>query len=223
MKHLLALTALVLIAAAPANWANRARQLPSGAIVLGNPAAKVKFVEYLSFSCSHCAEFTAEAKLPLKRDYVAKGNVSVEVRNAVRDRYDFTASLLARCGGPSRFFGNSEAIMASQNVWLGKAGAFDAANAEAMAKLPIDQTLPLIMRGVGLDLVMKARGFTPAQMNACLISKPDQKVIVAMTSEAWNIRKIDGTPAFMINDKPFSAPGHWSAVEPEIKSALAAQ
>jgi protein-disulfide isomerase len=223
MKPLFAIAALALIAAAPVNWASRARQIPSGAIVLGNPAAKVKFVEYLSFSCSHCAEFTAEAKLPLKRDYVAKGQVSVEVRNAVRDRYDFTAALLARCGGPSRFFGNSEAIMANQSAWLGKAAAFDAANSEKMSKLPINQTLPLIARGVGLDGIMKARGFTPAQINACLISKADQKAVVDMTSEAWNDRKITGTPAFLINGQLITASAHWYSVEPELKSALAAQ
>ncbi len=223
MRRLFAILALVMIASAPANWANRARLIPSGAIVLGNPAAKVKFVEYLSYSCSHCAEFTAEAKLPLKRDYVAKGQVSVEVRNAVRDGYDFTAALLARCGGPSRFTGNTEAIMASQSAWLGKAAAFDAANSEKLSKLPIDQRLSLIMRGVGLDGVMKARGFTPAQINACLISKGDQKAVVDMTNEAWKVQKITGTPAFLINGQPITASGHWHSVEPELKSALAAQ
>ena len=223
MKHLFAIAAIALIAAAPINWAGRARQIPSGAIVLGNPAAKVKFVEYLSYTCSHCAEFTAEAKLPLKRDYIAKGQVSVEVRNAVRDGYDFAAAMLARCGGPSRFFGNTEAIMASQGTWLSKAGAFDAANAEKMSKLPIDQRLLLMARGVGLDAVMKPRGFTPAQINACLINKADQKAVTAMTNEAWNDRKISGTPAFLINGQTVTAAGHWYAVEPELKSALAAQ
>lgn len=223
MKALFAIAALTLIAAAPVNWTSRARQLPSGAIVLGNPAAKVKFVEYLSFSCSHCADFTAETKLPLKRDYVAKGTVSVEIRNAVRDGYDFTAALLVRCGGPSRFFGNSEAIMASQSAWLGKAAAFDAANSEQISKLPINQRLPLIARGVGLDSIMKARGFTPAQINACLISKGDQKAVVDMTSEAWNVRKISGTPAFLINGQLTTVPGKWGTIEPELKSALSAQ
>jgi protein-disulfide isomerase len=223
MKQLFAIAAIALIAAAPINWASRARQIPSGAIVLGNPAAKVKFVEYLSYTCSHCAEFTAEAKLPLKRDYVAKGQVSVEVRNAVRDGYDFTAAMLARCGGPSRFFGNTEAIIASQGTWLSKAAAFDAANSEKMSKLPIDQRLLLMARGVGLDGVMKARGFTPAQINACLINKADQKAVTAMTNEAWNDRKISGTPAFLINGQTVTAAGHWNAVEPELKSALAAQ
>jgi protein-disulfide isomerase len=223
MKRLIMCAALALVAAAPVNWTNNVRQAPSGAMVRGNPAAKVKLVEYLSFSCPHCATFVSEAKVPLTRDYVAKGAATVEVRNAVRDRYDFAAALLARCGGPARFFGNADALMAGQQSWMSQAVAFDRANAEKMAKLPINDSLKLIVQGTGLATIMKARGFTPAQINACLISKPDQQKISAMTNEAWNGLKIAGTPAFLINDTLSTEPGTWAAIDTQLKTALAAQ
>jgi protein-disulfide isomerase len=210
-----------LVAAAP-NWVGSVRTQPNGAVVMGNPAAKVKLVEYLSYTCGHCAHFAGESKGPLRQGYVAKGLVSVELRNAVRDRFDFAAAVLARCGGPSRFHGNSEALFAAQESWLGRAQAFEAENSARMNSLSINDSLKLIARGIGLDAIMKERGFTPAQIDVCLTSKPDQDAVVGMANEAWNTRKIKGTPSFMINGAVVEGVGNWVALEPRIKSAAMA-
>ncbi len=221
---LIVIATLSIGAAPPApKWASTVTLAPNGAFVMGNPAAKAKLVEYLSYTCSHCAEFTAEAAVPLKRDYVAKGLVSVEFRNAVRDRLDFTAALLARCGGPRQFFAISDQLMATQSVWLGKAQAFSEANGERLEKMPINEGLKLIARGLGFDAIMKARGISPADMDACLTNKAAQDKIAGMTNEAWGSRKIQGTPSFLINDTLVSAPGKWAMIEPELKTALAAK
>lgn len=219
----LAIGAVALVAAAAPNWVASVRVQPNGAFVMGKPAAPVKLVEYLSYTCSHCAHFTGEASVPLKAGYVAKGLATVEVRNAVRDRYDFTAALLARCGGPSKFFGNTEALFATQATWLGKASAFETANAERMSKLAMNDSLKAIARGVGLDTLMRARGLSPTQIDACLSDAAAQKQVVAMTNEAWSIRKINGTPSFLINGNAFEGPGSWAAVEAGLKAALAAK
>lgn len=215
--------AVALVAAAAPNWVASVRVQPNGAFVMGKPAAPVKLVEYLSYTCSHCAHFTGEASAPLKAGYVAKGLATVEVRNAVRDRYDFTAALLARCGGPSKFFGNTEALFATQAAWLGKASTFETANAERISKLAMNDSLKAIARGVGLDTLMHARGLSAAQIDACLSDAAAQKQVVAMTNEAWTIRKINGTPSFLINGNAFEGPGSWAAVETGLKAALAAK
>jgi hypothetical protein len=41
-----------------------------------------------------------------------------------------------------------------------------------------------------------------------------------MTNEAWNIRKIEGTPSFLINGTSISAVGSWAMIEPLLKTAL---
>lgn len=217
----LAFGAFALIAATAPNWISSVRVQPNGAFIMGKPAAPVKLVEYLSYTCSHCAHFTGEASAPLKANYITKGLASVEVRNAVRDRYDFTAALLARCGGPARFFGNSEALFATQAMWLGKASEFETANADQLGKLAMNESLKAIARGVGLDAIMKARGFTPVQIDACLSDAAAQKQVVAMTNEAWSIRKINGTPSFLINGTAYEGPGTWAGVEGGLKTALA--
>jgi len=219
----LVIGAIALVAAAAPNWVASVRIQPNGAFVMGKPAAPVKLVEYLSYTCSHCAHFTGEASAPLKAGYVAKGLATVEVRNAVRDRYDFTAALLARCGGPSKFFGNSEALFATQSTWLGKASAFETANADRMSKLAMNDSLKAIAKGVGLDALMRARGLSVAQIDACLTDAAAQKQVIAMTNEAWTVRKINGTPSFLINGNAFEGPGSWAAVEAGLKTALAAK
>jgi protein-disulfide isomerase len=195
---ILALIALpgALIAAPAANWTARVTQSPIGGHVLGNPAAPTKLVEYVSYTCSHCAHFVGEASAPLRADYVKGGKVSVEVRNAVRDKYDLTAALLARCGGPRRFFGNHEALFANQDAWMEQLQAYDRGAAK-----PSEQIAALrdIGRTTGLYALMGKRGFTPAQLDACIANPAAMKQILAMTDEAWNKVKIGGTPGFTIN------------------------
>ncbi len=199
-KFLLAVAVAVVptaLAAAPAaKWTSHVALSPIGGHVLGNPAAPAKLVEYVSYTCSHCAHFVAEASGPLKTGYVQGGKVSVEVRNAVRDKYDLAAALLARCGGPRRFFGNHEALFANQNAWMEKLQVYDRDAAK-----PEEQKAALrdIGQKTGLYALMAKRGFTPAQLNACINNAASMKQILAMTDEAWKKVKIGGTPAFTIN------------------------
>src|SRR5690606_35752266 len=57
---------------------------------IGNPNAKVKLVEYLSYTCPHCAEFARQGEAPIKLGYLAPGKVSIEIRHLVRDPIDLT-------------------------------------------------------------------------------------------------------------------------------------
>lgn len=200
MKKILSLVLLALpvaLVAAPAiNWVNRVAITPIGGHYLGNPAAPTKLVEYVSYTCPHCAHFVGEASDPLRTNYVKGGKVGVEVRNAVRDKYDLAAALLARCGGAARFMGNHEALFANQTAWMDKLEAYDRDGAK-----PTDQIAALkdIGQKTGLYALMNKRGFTNAQLDQCVASPQSMKQILAMTDEAWNKVKIGGTPGFTIN------------------------
>ncbi len=223
MKRIaLALAALLSIAASkPVDWTRNVTRTPDGAHVLGNPKAKVRLTEYLSYSCVHCAHFSGAAGAALRTGYVAKGTTAVEFRNAVRDRFDYTAAVLARCGGAGRFFGDSEAIFAAHDALMAKAAAYEAGNA-VPETAPVDDALKAMARGSGLIELMTKRGYTPARLDACLTSKPIQDAVLAMTTEAWQTRKIPYTPFFLINGKP-SEPGGWAEIEPQLRAALAAR
>lgn len=203
MKKLLLPLALLalptaLVAAPAIDWVSRVALSPIGGHQMGNPAAATKVVEYVSYTCSHCAHFVGEASVPLRADYVKGGKVSVEARNAVRDKYDLTAALLARCGGAGRFFGNHEALFANQDAWMEKVVAYDAQPEKPGAQIPALQD---IGQKTGLYTLMGKRGFTPAQLNRCIADPVAMKQILAMTDQAWKQVKINGTPGFTVNGK----------------------
>jgi protein-disulfide isomerase len=202
------------IAAKPANWLGRVTLTPSGAYVVGNPAAPTKVVEYVSYTCSHCAEFVKTGTAPLKAGWVRSGKASVEVRNAIRDRYDLTAALLARCGGPTRFAGNHEALFANYEPWIAQLQAYEQSNPQVEGEQAV---LNDIAAKTGLNTLMAKRGFTPAQLKTCLADPNAMKTVLGMADEAWNQRKISGTPSFLVNGTAVNG-STWDA----LKAALPA-
>ncbi len=217
---LLPLVAVLCVGAAPVRWANVVTTTPAGAYVHGNPKAKIRLVEYISYTCSHCAQFTTEAGPLLSAGYVAKGLVAVELRNAVRDQIDFALALSARCGGAPKFLGNTALLMKNQAVMMGKLPAFAKANGEKLKGASINTTLKALVRGLGIDMVLKPRGITPAQLDACVTSKATQTSVAAMANEAFSVRKLNATPTFMINDVIVDDVYNWTSLEPKIKAAL---
>lgn len=209
-------------AAAP-NYTKMVTITPKGAFVLGNPRAKVRLVEYLSYTCSHCAQFAEDAFGSLKRDYIAKGLVALELRNLIRDQFDLTAALLARCGGPSRVFQLTEDILARQEVWVAEGQVIVIRQEAQWKSMPLARQLQTLAKGSGLLQMAQARGLAPAQANACLASEQMNKTLLAMTKDAVENRKISGTPSFLINDQPGPRSPRWEDVDAALRAALNAR
>src|SRR3546814_19377018 len=114
------------------------------------------------------------------------------IRNAVRDRYDLTAALLARCGGATKFFGNHHALFANHDTWMKQVAAYDSKSKDR-PPASIDDAIEDIAANTGLYILMQKRGFTRAQLKSCLVDKPSREKILAMTHEAWEGVKISGT------------------------------
>jgi hypothetical protein len=204
--------------AAKANWLATTRRTGEGAIVIGNPAARVKLVEYLSLTCPHCADFSAGAMQPLQRDYIAKGLVSLEVRHAVRDPLDFTASLLLRCEAPVAYLGSIEALFATQADWFEKAqGGLEGPEYEALAP---ERKIPAIARAAGFDGFFARRGMTPKAQAMCMGSKAGQDQLSQMANNSWDRDKIPGTPLILVNGVRREGILHWNQLEPLIQAAL---
>ena len=219
---LAALAGATLVAAAPVkrNWLATAVATPRGSFVIGNPAAKARLVEYFSYTCSHCAAFAREGFPTLKRDYVARGSTSIEMRHAVRDQMDLAAALIARCDGPARFLGHSEAIFAAQGDWMPKGIIFESRNADRLRTMQTSQALIETAAGSGLEALARARGMAPAKIRACLSNPAQQKLLSAQAEEAWATRKIPGTPAFLLNGILVPKTASWAALKPPLDAAL---
>ena len=216
----LALLAPAAHAAAPAHkmaardWSATVTRAPSGAFVMGNPAARVKLVEYASLTCSHCAAFGAEGWPKLKAGYIRRGLVSLELRHAVRDRADMAGSLLARCAGPRGYYPAMERLFAGQADWLPRA----AAAADPAGDTPAARNTALVDTATAAGLPALA-GIQPAAAAACIADPAGQAALSAMANEAWGQRKIPGTPAFLINGTLVDG-ASWDKIEPQLAAAV---
>lgn len=218
MRLLLALSALLTLAAAPApkavDWTKTVARAPSGGFLIGNPAAKIRLVEYMSYTCPHCQHFATESAVPLMRDHVAKGTVSFEVRNFLLNGLDFTFALAARCGGPARFKGNHDAIFANQQALVTRGMKF---NPAPYGKNPV-AGMKAWARASGLADLMAKRGIPAAALDKCIADPTEQGRIQAMTRDAVDVKKLSGTPSFFINDQPIAG-GTWGSVEFDLQQA----
>lgn len=210
------------VAAVPApnggDWAETVSQSPEGGMVMGNPNAAVKLVEFGSMTCPHCAEFS-EKSAELIDKYVKTGRVSYEFRNYVRDPADLAAALLARCGGPQPFFKLSEQIYAAQAEWIGKLQNMSPAEQQQLQTMQPEQVVPVFGEKSGLVQFVAMRGIPAAKAQQCLADKGAIQKLVDITN-GGNELQIPGTPTFLINGKVVENAAAWEALEPQLKKAL---
>lgn len=218
----------VTAAAVPApnngDWSTIVAKTPEGGFVMGNPNAKVKLVEFGSLTCPHCAEFEHAGGKALVDNYVKKGLVSWEFRNFVRDPFDMTATLLARCGGEASFFGLTRNLFTDQRQWIEKiqaAQAADPAKAQGLQSLPPAQQFSAIADMAGLKQYASMRGVPRAKGEQCLANEAEVNKLVQMNTDASTTYNIPGTPTFLINNEVVDATATWELLEPKIKEALA--
>ncbi|NJR78415.1 thioredoxin domain-containing protein [Sphingomonas corticis] len=219
MIRLLSLLALLLAVPAASQpaarpWTAVARPVASGSYLIGNPAAKVRLVEYLSYTCPHCAHFLSEGGATLKA-MVRSGSLSIEVRNQVHDRVDLAAATLARCAGPAAFPAVHDALFAQQEAWLQRAMYWDQANASRLALYPELAKLRAVADGAGLTDIARAAGVNAAAIDACFA----KDVFAAKTLAVSNATsKVRGTPAFEINGRLVENVD-WAALQPMLRAA----
>ena len=203
------------------DWSTVVTQTAAGGYLMGNPDAAVKLVEYGSMTCPHCAEFDGEGLQPLIDKYVKGGRVSFEFRNFVRDPFDLTASLIARCGGTKQFFPLTRQLFAGQDAWIGKIQAAGAEQQQALAALPPAQQFGAIAKLAGLQQWAAQRGVPSAKSNACLASESEINRLVQMNGDATQqFPDFRGTPSFTINGKLLDDSATWEALEPKLRAAL---
>jgi protein-disulfide isomerase len=206
------------------DWTTIVAATPEGGFVMGNPNAAVKLVEFGSMTCPHCRQFDEEAMQPLTEQYVKTGRVSFEFRNFVRDPYDLAASVVARCGGPSSFFGLTRQLYAEQPEWVGKIQSADPAQMQAIGQLQPNQQLAKVAEIAGFTQWAALRGVPSAKTAACLADTNTPTQLVQMQTDAIaKYPDFPGTPTFVLNGKmvdikPGGTP--WSQLEAKIKAAL---
>jgi protein-disulfide isomerase len=169
-----------------------------GDFSLGSPDAKVKLVEYASFTCPHCANFHETVFGQLKKDYIDTGKVHFTMREVYFDRYGLWAALIARCGGEMRYFGIHDILFAKQAEW--------AASEDPMK---VVENLKTIGRTAGLD---------DAAMDVCLNDTANAEALIKQFQTNMEADGVEGTPTLFINGAK-----HSNMAYDELKALLDAE
>lgn len=153
-------------------------------MVLGSEDAPIEIVEYASYTCPHCATFHENQFKKLKTDYIDTGKVKFTYREVYFDRYGLWASMIARCGGPERFFGITDLIFKGQSEWV-----------RAGEPALIVEELRKIGRLAGLD---------NDQLETCLQDGEKAQALVAWYEKNAEADNVTGTPSFVIDGEMHS-------------------
>ena len=148
------------------------------AMTMGNPDATVTLSEYASFTCPHCATFHEYVMPSLKADYMDTGKINFIYREVYFDRLGLWAGMLARCGGPDKYFGIADMLYKRQGDWAKSSGA------------EVTEKLYKIGRIAGLK---------NKDMDACLQDQEMAKALVADFQKNAEADGIDSTPSLLIN------------------------
>ena len=170
---------LAALVVAPA-WAAPARKgwpVAPGDMNLGNPRARVRVVEYLSLTCSHCAAFHTEVFPGFRAKYIDTGRVYFTARELVTAPAQVAAAgfMMARCHGGARYFPILDQVFRSQSRWEGGQ-----------------------IKAIFLDIA-KANGLTEAQFEACLVDEKALSALEARIDYATGTDKVTSTPTFFVN------------------------
>ncbi|MBA3527577.1 MAG: DsbA family protein [Pseudomonadota bacterium] len=204
---------------ASGDWTEAVVATNEGGFVMGNPDASVKLVEFGSMTCSACAAFDQTALPQLLDKHVKTGKVSFEFRNFVRDPYDITAALIARCNGAKTFFPLTRAMFEDQAEWTGKLQQVPPEQMQGLQSMPPEQQFTAVAKWAGLQQFAAMRGVPAAKSSQCLADQNEINRLVQMNSDATSQYDVAGTPTFLINGEAIKEPG-WQGLEPAIQQAL---
>lgn len=204
-------------AAVRTDWSKVVAATPEGGFRIGNPAAKVKLVEYASLTCPHCRNFAQTAVTPLLANYVRPGKVSYEFRNFVLNGVDASVSLVARCGGARSFFPIIEDLYAAQPTWVARVTGLSDAQKQEMTALSDSQRLARMAEVTGVLTVAARHGVGSAAAKRCL-ADPAGLTRLAKMAEAANALGVRGTPTFFINGEAHRL-DDWVTLEPLLRKA----
>ena len=148
-------------------------------MVLGADDAPVTIIEYASYTCPHCATFHGSVFKDLKSEYIDTGKVRFVYREVYFDRFGLWASMVARCGGPERFFGISDLIYDGQATWTqaGDPGSI----AEELRKIG------------------RLAGLGSEELEACLTDGEKAQALVAWYEANQQADGVRSTPSFVID------------------------
>ena len=187
----------------------------NGAHVMGNPKAATRIVEYMSYTCPHCARFEAEAALPLRLGPVAQGKASWEVRHLLLNPVDATVAVMTNCAPPKRFFVIHHQMMTTQDKWMAPLQRSTPAQRERWNTGPFPARMRAMAADFALYDIAAHYGLSRSALDRCFA---DEKLLSVITQQTANADAIGvkGTPTFLVNDQLLEDVHDWKGLQPYL-------
>lgn len=205
------------VAQSAQNWTTAVAENDNGHL-LGNPEAEIKLIEFMSYTCSHCADFARKGDQAIKLAYVPNGRVSFEIRHLLRDPIDLTAALMTHCGDPAKFPANHSAILYAQDQWLEKARTTTQAQRSRWQFGSNASRRQAIASDLGFYDIMERRGYSRVALDRCLGDETQATALAEASQADIATYKLTGTPSFVVDDELLDGVFTWPALEKALGS-----
>jgi protein-disulfide isomerase len=204
----------------PGNWPSIAERTPRGHVI-GNPKAETRLIEFISYTCPHCADFAARGEPALEIVLLKPGKITLEVRPVIRNEIDTTVTLLAQCGDPAGFKARHQVLMLSQADWLGKARA--APDSQKALWLRGDRAGRMnAANALGLTQMLVARGQSVAELDACVADDAAAQRLRDNSKADYAELGVNSTPSFAIDGKLMPGVHSWEQLYPALSARFTA-
>lgn len=194
------------------NWNIEYAQTGKGHRV-GNPEAPAQLIEFVSYTCPHCADYAHQSDAPLRAGYIHEGRAAVEVRFVIRNIVDLAATLVTQCGADDQFFANHRAMLLSHETWMARANSATSAQTARWGSGNIASRMRAIAGDLDFYELMEPRGYSIAELDQCL-SDEDQARQIAEQAVANSAEfDVPGTPSFVLNGTLLEGVHSWPALK----------
>ena len=168
-----------------------------GDIGMGDPNAPIKFVEYASAGCSHCAAFHIQVMPEIKTNWIDTGKVYYVLRDYPLDPIAAGASLIARCVPDDKFYAFMDILFRNQPLWHGP-GVAD----------PKEALIELSRRA----------GLSREQVESCLKDQATLQSINKSRDDALSQLQVNSTPTMFINGEKIAGAAAYSEFDAKFKA-----
>jgi protein-disulfide isomerase len=201
------------------DWVRTVVPTADGGMLMGNPSAPVKLVEYGARTCPICARFDKEGVPALEKAYVATGKVSYEFHDfPVHGAIDLAPILLGHCVAVSQFFPLLDAMMQNQVTLIGRQTQIPDADVQRLQAAKPAEIATYLGKFYGYTDLAISHGLPAARAQACLTNDAAIDTIAKRMKAASDLG-VTGTPAFFINGKLADKVYTWDVLEPLLRAA----
>lgn len=165
-------------------------------LVLGNPKAAVKIVEYASLSCPHCAEFYEVVMPDLQKNYIQTGKIAFVFRHFPLNAPAMKAAMAVDCAPKDQREPLLKAFFAHQRDW-----AFDSEYIAGIAK------------------IAARHGLDTKALDACFANTALEDRTLKTRQAAEEKLSVASTPTFFVNNKRIAGTTNFKNLEEAIKTA----